>query len=97
MLLVETAQAEIVKNVVMENLRANIAYGGENSENTTIIENTISHGRCEGIYVVKSLGSTIERNDIFENNYGIVVQNSSPNVSKNAIYKNKSDGNSSKR
>ena len=42
----------IIKNDINNNLKANIALGGENSVNTCIIENKI-HSSCkEGIFLI---------------------------------------------
>ncbi len=51
-LLVETSSGHIEKNRVTHNIKANIAFGGCKSVETVIIDNDISHGRCEGIYVI---------------------------------------------
>ena len=47
-LLVETSEAVIEKNQIHENIKANIAFGGQNSVNTFIVGNNIFGGRCEG-------------------------------------------------
>ena len=39
--MIETSSAKIEKNYICENILANIAFGGNNSVNTIIIENKI--------------------------------------------------------
>ena len=53
-MLVETSSGTIEGNEIKENIKANIALGGYNSVNTFIIENKISDGRCEGIFIIES-------------------------------------------
>ncbi len=91
-LLVETSSGYIEKNNINENIKANIAFGGNNSVNTFIVENKIYGGRCEGIFVIEGGEAWIIRNSIYENNDGIVSITSIPEISRNAIYKNKSNG-----
>ena len=52
----------IEKNKISENLKANIALGGINSSNTFIVENEITLGRCEGIFLIDSDEAWIFRN-----------------------------------
>lgn len=91
-LLVETSSATIEKNEISENIKANIALGGVNSLNTSIIRNVISGGRCEGIFVIESGQCWIMHNTICDNNDGIVCLTSLPDIIKNEINKNKSNG-----
>jgi len=51
-LIQEKAQAHIENNEISDNMKSNIAYGGECSVNTTIIKNRICRGRCEGIFLI---------------------------------------------
>jgi F-box protein 11 len=37
-----------------DNIKANIALGGANSAETVIVENKISGGRCEGIFIIEA-------------------------------------------
>ena len=97
MLLVETSCAIIEQNNINENIKANIAFGGNNSVNTFIVENNIYSGRCEGIFVIEGGEGWIIRNNIYENNDGIVSITSIPEISRNKIYKNKSNGNNKKK
>jgi len=60
--------------------QSNIAYGGFNSVNTFIVENKIYGGRCEGIFCIEGGNSIILRNQIYENNDGIVVVTSIPSI-----------------
>ena len=41
----EKSSAVIEKNEITDNIKANIALGGENSVNTLIVENKIQGGR----------------------------------------------------
>lgn len=91
-LLVESSSATIEQNEISENLKANIALGGNNSVNTFIVENKIFGGRCEGIFLIDCENAWIKRNKIYENNDGIIAITSIPDISHNEIYKNKSNG-----
>lgn len=91
-LIVETASAHIEKNSVFENIKANIALGGQNSTNTTVIDNRIEFGRCEGIFLISGGECYIHRNQISENNEGLVSITSVPDIRGNTITKNKSNG-----
>lgn len=85
-LLVSGSSAYIKGNEIRENIRANIAFGGESSENTKIIDNKIIGSRNEGIFVIEGNGGAIERNDIIENNDGIILMNSENTfISENTI------------
>jgi F-box protein 11 len=76
----------------MENIKANIAFGGKSSNNTTIIDNKILSGRCEGIYLIAGGFCYISRNVIQDNNEGIVSITSLPEIRENIVQKNKSNG-----
>jgi len=52
--LVEKSYAHIEDNKIYENVKANIAFGGKNSENTNIINYKIKGGKCEGIFIIES-------------------------------------------
>ena len=78
---------------MFENIKANIALGGQNSTNTTIIDNRIEFGRCEGIFLISGGECYIHRNQISENNEGLVSITSVPDIRGNIITKNKSNGN----
>lgn len=77
----ETSSATIEKNEITENIKANIALGGVNSLNTSIIHNVISGGRCEGIFIIESGNCWIMNNQISENNDGVVCMTSLPEIS----------------
>lgn len=53
-LCVEKSYAHIEQNKIQENVKANIAYGGRNSINTTIVNNKIKGGKSEGIFIIES-------------------------------------------
>lgn len=76
----------------MENIKANIAFGGKNSNNTAIIDNKILSGRCEGIFLISGGHCYIARNVVSDNNEGIVSITSIPEIRENMITKNKSNG-----
>ena len=65
--MVETSSGIIEKNEISDNIKANIALGGTNSVNTFIVENKITGGRCEGIFVIECGECWIIRNTIAEN------------------------------
>ena len=90
--MVETSSAMIEKNEITDNIKANIALGGMNSLNTYIVRNIITGGRCEGIFIVEGGDCWITHNTISENNDGIVCMSSVPEITKNEINKNKSNG-----
>lgn len=56
------------------------------------MENNISRGRCEGIFMIEGSNCWIIRNDIKDNNDGIVCIKSCPEIISNKIIKNKSNG-----
>jgi len=51
-LLTEGSSAFIEKNEICGNIKANVALGGRCSINTTIIDNKIKGGKCEGIFTI---------------------------------------------
>lgn len=57
-----------------------------------ILENTISESRGEGIFMVECARAMICRNDISNNNDGIVAITSVPIIKRNYIVKNRSNG-----
>lgn len=89
---VETSSALIDKNIIADNIKANIALGGQDSINTCIINNKIIGGRCEGIFAIEAGECWIYNNEIKENNDGIVLVTSIPDIRKNIIEKNKNNG-----
>ena len=88
-LIVSGSSAIIKRNEIKNNIRANIAFGGNLSEDTKICENKIIGSRNEGIFAIEAEGSLIEKNDIFENNDGIILMNSN----YTQIYENNIEGN----
>ena len=91
-LIVENSSAHIEENVISENIKANIAFGGESSSNTIITSNRIIKGRCEGIFMIEAGSAYIRKNHISENYDGIIMITSSPEVNDNKISKNKNSG-----
>ena len=57
-----------------------------------ILKILIILNRCEGIFVIEGGKCLIHRNYIMENNDGIVVIKSIPDIYNNEIMKNKSNG-----
>jgi len=83
------SSATIEKNIIFENQKSNIAFGGKLSEKTTISGNKIHGSKNEGIYVCQSSGGIIRKNEIHSNNDGIVISNcNSLDVGENNIYGN---------
>src|SRR3990167_3932531 len=87
-LIVENSSAHIEKNQINQNIKANIAFGGQNSANTMIVKNTITKGRCEGIFMVEAGSAYVQRNIIEENYDGIVMITSAAEISNNEIKNN---------
>jgi parallel beta-helix repeat protein len=61
-LLVESSSAYIEQNDIFTNFKANIAYGGDNSQDTVIYNNKIYSSRSEGIFIIESGFSWIKNN-----------------------------------
>lgn len=91
-LLVENSFGHIESNKVHENIKANIAFGGEESCNTTIINNKIYQGRCEGIFMIDCGAAIISRNEITNNYDGIVSVTGVASIINNSISDNKNHG-----
>lgn len=70
------------------NYKANIAFGGDMSCDTTILSNEISEGRCEGIFGIETGFAWIIKNKIFNNSDGIVIFDSATHISDNEIMEN---------
>lgn len=88
-LIVSESCATIEGNQIYQNIKANIAFGGYNSDRTKIENNKIYGSRNEGIYIVKAAGGVINRNEIYDNNDGIIVVSCKmPEVGYNNIYNN---------
>ena len=88
----ETSSAIVENNRISDNLKANIALGGLGSQNTLICNNTITEGRCEGIFMLDACECMIVRNTITLNNEGIVAITSIPHLQNNKIFRNKNNG-----
>lgn len=91
-LLTEKSSAHIEINQIYENIKANIAFGGDLSCNTVITNNKIFKGRCEGIFCVEGGFGIIHGNDIIENHDGIICCTSVPLIERNNITQNKKSG-----
>lgn len=88
-LLVTQTSANIEKNRIYGNLRANIALG---LGKTRIQENIIYKGRCEGIFLFESVNCVILSNEIYENNDGILAVDGSIEITGNIVHDNKRTG-----
>lgn len=88
-LLVTQTSANIEKNKIYGNLRANIALG---LGKTRIQENRIYKGRCEGVFLFESVNCQIISNEIYENNDGILAVDGSIEINNNSIHDNKRTG-----
>lgn len=85
----ENSSAHIERNTISSNIKANIALGGEESCNTSIINNKIFNGRCEGIFLIDCGKCLITRNTLKGNYYGILAITSIPIVQHNEFVQNK--------
>ena len=75
------------------NLKENIAYGGQGSQNTKIIDNTVTESVAEGIFVVEGHENTvIIGNKVEKNKDGIVLYNSQGSCKENIIKLNQRSG-----
>ncbi|CAI2362925.1 unnamed protein product [Moneuplotes crassus] len=92
-LIVEGCSAIIEDNTISMNLKANIAYGGQGSQNTKIINNVVSGSVAEGIFVVEGHENTvIVDNKVEKNKDGIVLYNSKGSCKDNTIRENQRSG-----
>ncbi len=87
-LLVESTFAHVEKNVLKGNYKAQIAFGGAASCDCVILRNEISRGRCEGIFAIESGFAWICKNKIFANGDGIILFDSTCNITDNDISEN---------
>lgn len=88
----ETTSAHIEQNDIFKNFKANIAVGGEGSSDTVILRNRIHEGRSEGIFLLECGFTQIHANEIYGNNDGIVMFDSSPLLLANDICENARSG-----
>lgn len=86
--LVDNSSAYIERNYIAENIKANIAFGGRGSADTVIIKNTITKGRCEGIFMIEGGTAVIKDNKIVQNYEGVRLITSCPQLIKNKISDN---------
>lgn len=91
-MLVESTYAHIEKNLISQNYKANLAFGGAASADTVIIDNVIRESRAEGIFVIESGFAWIIKNKIIDNADGIVLFDSTPNINGNDIEHNQRSG-----
>lgn len=91
-LIVENSSAHIEKNKIKENIKANIAFGGDASADTVIKNNIIANGRCEGIFMIEAGCAYVQNNKISRNYDGVIMVTSCPEMSSNTISGNKNSG-----
>ena len=92
-LIVEGCSATISDNKIYQNLKANIAYGGQGSQYTRIERNEIFGSVAEGVFWVEGHKDTIiKENTVNENKDGIVMYNSEGTVKENTIQFNQRSG-----
>lgn len=84
----EGTSAHVEGNEVFTNYKANIAFGGDSSSDTVIYNNQIYSSRSEGIFIIESGYSWVKNNQIYDNNDGIIMFDSSPHLTENNIYEN---------
>lgn len=88
-LLEESSSADIYSNHIIDNIKANIALGGDFSGETVIKYNQIERSKCEGIFVVEGdKDLQIVENIVFNNEKGIVLLHSKGFVDSNQIKEN---------
>lgn len=91
-LVYERSSAHMELNHIHENIKANVAFGGEGSCNNVLTNNTIFGGRCEGVFVIEGGYSLIHNNDIYENYDGIICCTATPQIENCTITRNKRNG-----
>ncbi|CAI2362896.1 unnamed protein product [Moneuplotes crassus] len=87
-LLVEGTSGHIEHNNIHLNFKANIAFGGMQSSDTVIIKNKIYSSRSEGIFILETGFALLYRNEIYDNNDGIIMYDSHCNLNENIIRDN---------
>ena len=91
-MIVEKCNGFIENNYIYQNYKANIALGGEQSENTTIIRNKIFNSASEGIFIILAGKCSILMNEIYGNYDGVIAIESVPEIAFNNIYRNRNNG-----
>ena len=75
----------IEKNEVTHNIECNIAIGGKYSHHSAVIDNIVSDSPGIGIYIIKAGRLKVIRNDVFNNQDGIICMGSSSEIQRNNI------------
>ena len=93
-MIVEGSSAKVISNKIENNIKANIALGGEKTGDTRIMYNYIFSSKSgEGIFVVEGEKDLlIEENQIESNQDGVVLVNSNGKVKNNKIMRNTRSG-----
>ena len=86
--MVDTSIGYIEKNDIYQNYKANIAFGGNNSADTVILNNLIYQSRSEGIFAIEAGYAWIKHNDIYDNSDGIILFDSCTYITNNQIHEN---------
>ena len=69
----ETSSVFAEHNIIRENIKANIAIGGRSEKESIILRNTITEGRCEGIFLMESIMCRVFYNNIVNNHVSTLV------------------------
>lgn len=91
-LVVEKSNAFIENNYIYQNYKANIAFGGGQSENTTVLRNKIFNSASEGIFIILAGRCSILMNEIYGNYDGLIAIESVPEIAFNSVYRNRNNG-----
>ena len=74
------------------NYKANLAFGGEGSSDTVVYNNRIYSSRSEGIFIIESGFCWVKKNQVYDNNDGIIMFDSSPHITENTVNENQRAG-----
>ena len=70
------------------NFKANIAFGGERSEDIVILKNTIHSSRSEGIFILEAGYAWIYNNEVHDNHDGVILYDSNCHLNGNVFRDN---------
>lgn len=87
-LLVEGTSAHIEENEIGMNFKANVAFGGERSEDVVILKNTIHSSRSEGIFILEAGYAWIYNNEVHDNHDGAILYDSNCHLNGNVFRDN---------
>ena len=66
--------------------------GGKNSHHSAVIDNVVSDSPGTGVYLIRAGRLKMLRNDIVNNQDGVILTNSSCEIQRNHIYENRNNG-----